>query len=481
MEHMERMIKWIKLWLLSIVGCISLVGCHSNNKIIESETVELNQQNMNEEYTYMHENDNYSFFDYVVNIDGIQYVLPAMVDKFIDNGWEVVEDGELDPGDIENIKLKKENAKIDVVIKNYDSHISNYEDSYVCGLEVNESCTQSGLEFQIPMNISIDSSEEEIEKWIGQYYILKFYRTEGNEYIIVDDLYFKERYGYTIRVENHVVTSIEINYQPDISDRKEKGEVLTKWSGDSVVDVESEVMKQINFDTIYQVDIDGDGQKDQVNFKYLDLNYDNGTLLSIVNGNVNLLRMDTNIRSSSMIVRENGTCAVIFSVDEIDNYSPCIIYQPHKSRCKKVWEDPGFVISDTLTNQSLRLKAYYDVVGAGWISETDYNIDENYSLVRAGNSKLTDTHGRKGIKTIKTLPVKLISGEGTVTESELEPGTELQFLETDYQSMLKFKTSDGNEGYIEFEVGRYEEGCYFYINGEILTNYFDESTLIFAG
>nr|WP_289707073.1 hypothetical protein [Enterocloster clostridioformis] len=429
----------------------------------------------------MHENDNYSFFDYVVNIDGIQYVLPAMVDKFIDNGWEVVEDGELDPGDIENIKLKKENAKIDVVIKNYDSHISNYEDSYVCGLEVNESCTQSGLEFQIPMNISIDSSEEEIEKWIGQYYILKFYRTEGNEYIIVDDLYFKERYGYTIRVENHVVTSIEINYQPDISDRKEKGEVLTKWSGDSVVDVESEVMKQINFDTIYQVDIDGDGQKDQVNFKYLDLNYDNGTLLSIVNGNVNLLRMDTNIRSSSMIVRENGTCAVIFSVDEIDNYSPCIIYQPHKSRCKKVWEDPGFVISDTLTNQSLRLKAYYDVVGAGWISETDYNIDENYSLVRAGNSKLTDTHGRKGIKTIKTLPVKLISGEGTVTESELEPGTELQFLETDYQSMLKFKTSDGNEGYIEFEVGRYEEGCYFYINGEILTNYFDESTLIFAG
>ncbi len=475
------MIKWIKLWLLSIVGCISLVGCHSNNKIIESETVELNQQNMNEEYTYMHENDNYSFFDYVVNIDGIQYVLPAMVDKFIDNGWEVVEDGELDPGDIENIKLKKENAKIDVVIKNYDSHISNYEDSYVCGLEVNESCTQSGLEFQIPMNISIDSSEEEIEKWIGQYYILKFYRTEGNEYIIVDDLYFKERYGYTIRVENHVVTSIEINYQPDISDRKEKGEVLTKWSGDSVVDVESEVMKQINFDTIYQVDIDGDGQKDQVNFKYLDLNYDNGTLLSIVNGNVNLLRMDTNIRSSSMIVRENGTCAVIFSVDEIDNYSPCIIYQPHKSRCKKVWEDPGFVISDTLTNQSLRLKAYYDVVGAGWISETDYNIDENYSLVRAGNSKLTDTHGRKGIKTIKTLPVKLISGEGTVTESELEPGTELQFLETDYQSMLKFKTSDGNEGYIEFEVGRYEEGCYFYINGEILTNYFDESTLIFAG
>lgn len=470
----------IKLWLVSIVGCISLAGCHSNNKIIESVTVEMNQQNMNEEYTYMHKNDNYNFFDYILNIDGIQYELPAMVEKFTDNGWEMVENGELDPGDTENIKLKKENAEIDVVIKNYDSHISNYEDSYVCGLEVNEYCTKSGLEFQVPMNISIGSSEEKIEKWIGQYYIFKAYiNPETNDYIIVDDLYFKKNYGYTFRVENHVVTSIKISYQPDISDRKEKGKILTKWSDDPVVDVESEVIKQINFDTIYQVDIDGDGQKDQVNFKYLD--YNDGTLLSIVNGNINLLRTSTDIRNSSMIVRENGTCAVIFSVDEIDNYSPCIIYQLHKSRCKKVWEDSGFVISDTLTNKSLRLKAHYDVVGAGWISETDYNIDENYALVRAGNSKLTDTQGREGIKTIKKLPVKLISGEGTVTESELEPGTELQFLETDYQSMLKFKTSDGNEGYIEVEVGRWEKGCIFYMNGEILANYFDESTLIFAG
>lgn len=125
-----------------------------------------------------------------------------------------------------------------------------------------------------------------------------------------------------------------------------------------------------------------------LDFKFSD--YNDGTLMTVVNGTVNLLRSNTSVKNAYLISRGNGSCAVLLDLDEPDNYSPCCIYQLLDARCKKCAEKKGDAAGTTLT-------------------------------------------------------------ENAVT------------------------------GNIQITRGEEQDCCFLYYNGEILTDFFDESSLIFAG
>lgn len=93
-----------------------------------------------------------------------------------------------------------------------------------------------------------------------------------------------------------------------------------------------------------------------------------------------------------------------------------------------------------------------------------------------------EMEGREGIRTKENIPVILFDEKIDGSRSgQIPAGTVIQLLETDFQSYIKFKSSNGISGIISVEVGEEADCCIFYINGKNLSKYFEEDSLIYAG
>lgn len=422
-------------------------------------------------------------FQYPFQLDGCRYSLPVKADFFVKNGWTFGEEGSLKSGEDGTVSLKKNNREITLTIQNPNNQKSEYSSCEVNGISITKTDPGNPFDFSIFNGIKVGMPQDQLERKIQNLYYYTFSPQEGDtDYHILDDLYFEEGYGYLIHTHGGLISSIELHYLADGVDREKRTtEVTDHWRNDPVKHVEPDTVLPIDFNCIYEADINQDGKNDTIDFKLLNDHDGTQTLLSVVNGTVNLLRRDTSVRDAYLIPRSNGTCAVLFDLEEIDDYNPCCIYQLLDTRCEKTGELKGNVVPGTFTKDTLTLESFLYVIGAGWSSMTDYTITNYFTLARASDSRLTDTVKRHGIKVKKELDVTLYDSAGNSFASKLEPGDTVLLTETDFVTVLRFTTEDGRSGSIEISPGKEQNCCFLYYEGVLLTDYFDENTLIFAG
>lgn len=469
----------IKGWLTTGFLVCLLVGCNQNCTIVQSNKMEDKEKSIME----ISNNDHVNIdpYKYSYQLDGYQYILPLRVNSYIKNGWKLNQMGNLEPGKSGVVELEKGENKIEITIQNLSNYRSDYQSCEAKGLSVKGDNTSDDFVFTIFDGIKIGMSQKELESKIaGLYYLVSYADGGGTDYQILDDLYFKEGYGYLISTSNGLIKSININYLADGKNREDRtGEVTNNWFNDPVRYVKPGTIIPIDFNCIYEIDVNRDGIDDKVDFKFLD--YNDGTLLTVVNGTVNVIRSDTSVRDAYLISQINGSCAVLLDLDESDNYSPCCIYQLIEPRCKKTMEKKGNIVRNTLTENAVTLESYPYIIGAGWSARTDYKITESFDLIPTSDSRLNDFENRKGIKVKKAISVTLFDKEGKSYKSELKPGEIIKLKETDFQTVLRFTTGNGITGDIQISPGKEQDCCFLYYNGDILTDFFDKDSLIFAG
>lgn len=411
-------------------------------------------------------------FDYDFILDGIKYSWPVSLDTLMENGWMRDEDSLVLQNPSDSIPLKKDGSTIYISLQSGDN-------SGISEVKIMESDVEPELDFQIFGGITLGEEQTEVDGIISKLF---FYYSGDGEYLILDDVFFQEQRGYRIGFYNHVVDTITIEFPAGNSDREAMADQITNfWKNDPVKESEGSLPEEIQTDTIYSIDTNPDTNKVYVDFKYLD--YERGTLLSIVNGKVNILRVgDVSINQMFLLVQDTGACAAVFNFDETDNYSSCCMYTLTEGRCEKTAEIKGQAIKDSVKNDHLRILSYDYVIGAGWSNTSDYIITDDFQFERSGDCRLEDLEGREGIVTKEEIPVILSDKTKDDTQSvNLPSGTIIQLLKTDFSSYIKFKSNNGVSGFIPVEVGEEVNCCIFYVNGRNLSDYFEEDSLIFAG
>ena len=461
---MER-IKYFKPLFLAL-SCL-MMACNSKSNVT-SDSVESARQT--EEAMDMELSKDP--FDYDFILDDIKYRWPVSMDKLMEDGWMRDENNLTLQNNPDLIPLKKADSTIYIVLQSGDNN-------GIDEVKIMESDVEPELNFQIFGGIALGLEQVEVDEIVQKLF---FYCSGDAEYFILDDVFFQEQCGYKIGFCNNVVDSITIKFPAGSENREAMEDQITNfWRNDPVKDIEGSLAEEIQTDIIYCIDTNPDTNKIYADFKYLD--YENGTLLSIINGTVNILRLgDVSINQMFLLVQDTGACAAVFNLDETDNYSSCCIYTLIEGRCEKTAEIKGQAIKDSVKMGHLSILSYDYVIGAGWSNTSDYIIMDDFQLERSGDSSLMDIEGREGIRTKADIPVTLFDEKnGNPQIGQLPAGTVIQLLETDFRTYIRFKSNNGISGIIPVEMGEEANCCIFYINGKNLSSYFEEASLIYAG
>lgn len=255
-------------------------------------------------------------------------------------------------------------------------------------------------------------------------------------------------------------------------------EETTPASSASPGDSSDSTVSQLQPDTAYELDWDGDGQDETL--KVTAANLDTPTLLYKDDGRSTTVQVPSDNFTLSHLyfyTTEEGASYLILSGDlassdygtylcRYNDFIPFFFSEVIR----------GDAVSLDGQNGTVLLEDAVDVLGT-WLAQRTYTLDtESFTLVPAEDVwTIQSTSDSAPVVTTKDLPVELLEN-GTYQAATLPPGTALLPTTTDEETFVTFRIpEDGREGRISFERRDYM----IYIDGEEDSSWFE--TLNYAG
>lgn len=157
-------------------------------------------------------------YDYTFLYAGDYYQLPAPVSEFTKNGWTIVEnksDMYVAGSDSGKLTMSKDNQVVWTYVRNYDLNATAIENCYVT--ELKASVHECNVEMEVTGGIRIGDSKADLEAALKALNVP--YEEEDGDYRITDERSIT--YHVDIHVYEDVITTMEVQYQPYVSDYRE--------------------------------------------------------------------------------------------------------------------------------------------------------------------------------------------------------------------------------------------------------------------
>ena len=249
-------------------------------------------------------------FNYIFELEGALYQMPFPAAELEGNGWEIEEQGEVGPGERRKIHVKKNDTVLTIGLWNYNTVKSDLKECQVVWIKTGRDKEWNRVNFKLAEGVQNGKRKEEVEFLYHDY--LNEIRTS---YSRKDPLYMNE-YGYELHFENDLITGFEMGYAPIQEDRQQRIQLMTgNWEQDS-----KSAPASTNFamskNHVYQVDIDGDGVREEICVKELGGVQWAGYSCIFIDGELNYLiegLASNQLHCKSMeMVAENGQYFLIF-------------------------------------------------------------------------------------------------------------------------------------------------------------------------
>lgn len=224
-------------------------------------------------------------FDYIFELDSYMYQMPFPAGELINGGWTLEENGELGEGGRIVIHASKNGQRISVGLWNYTMISSRYEDCYVVWLKTNAIHHWAQIDFHL-LGGAVRNGMNQGE--LKAPVTCNWYKHTPGNYLVSDPLY-SSKYGYEIFLENQSVVGFEVGYAPNPYSRSQRLNILTGngWEKDPVIEPPYDKIIEMQLSHIYKVDIDHDGEQENIDIKFLDgIGASSGILCIIVDGDV---------------------------------------------------------------------------------------------------------------------------------------------------------------------------------------------------
>jgi len=257
-------------------------------------------------------------FDYIFELEGSLYQMPFPAAELKRNGWILEEDGNLEAGERKTVHVSKGDALLTVGLWNYNTTSSGFAACQVVWLKTGRDKDWSEVSFKLSEGVENGQQKIELQPlycdYLNEYYTLYSRR----------DALYRNSYGYDLYFENDVVKGFEMGYAPTPIDRQERIRLMTEGWGDEAKSVpEPNRDFEIEENHIYQIDIDGDGIREEICIKELTGIKWAGYLCVFIDGELNhmvrgLASHQIYCHSIKMVI-ENGQYFLIFEGEDYAN------------------------------------------------------------------------------------------------------------------------------------------------------------------
>lgn len=250
-------------------------------------------------------------FNYIFELEGALYQMPFPAVELEGNGWEIEEQGDVEPGERRKIHVKKDDTVLTIGLWNYNTVRSALKDCQVVWIKTGRDKEWNQVNFKLAEGVQGGKRKEEVESLYHDY--LNETRTS---YSRKDPLYMNE-YGYELHFENDLITGFEMGYAPLQEDRQQRIQLMTaNWEEDPKSAPASNTSFAVDKNHVYQVDIDGDGVEEEICVKELEGIQWAGYTCIFINGELNYLikgLASNQLQCKSMeVVVENGQYFLIY-------------------------------------------------------------------------------------------------------------------------------------------------------------------------
>lgn len=154
--------------------------------------------------------------DYTFEYAGDIYVLPVPVSQFINNGWKIL-DSESETtitGDsYGKVTMMKDNQKFYTFVRNYHSNATSIENCFITQISAN--INNCNVSMTVANGITMGMKQADLEKALKGYDFEK--ESSSYDYYEVSDP-DSLIYGYEIIVREGVITGIEAEFSPKVSE-----------------------------------------------------------------------------------------------------------------------------------------------------------------------------------------------------------------------------------------------------------------------
>ena len=269
-------------------------------------------------------------FDYIFELEGSLYQMPFLAAELEHNGWILEEQGNLEAGERKTVHVSKGDAVLTAGLWNYNTTISGFADCQVVWLKTGRDKEWSTVSFKLSEGIENGQQRIKLQPFYCDY-LNDYFTSYGRR----DPLY-RNSYGYYLYFENDVVKGFEMGYAPTPIDRQERIRLMTeRWGDDAKSVPEPKRDFEIEENHIYQIDIDGDGIREEICIKELTGIKWAGYLCVFIDGELNYMVRGLSSHQlychSIKMVIENEQYFLVFEGEDYANE----IYR--KIRVEKGW------------------------------------------------------------------------------------------------------------------------------------------------
>lgn len=147
-------------------------------------------------------------YSFQIQLNDVVYVMPSSLSEFVENGWEIEEDGELEPNQrTMSIVAGNGEARVYFQLVNTEANVLPFAECRVGAVSVDTHQAEEGAAIVLPKNIAIGSNYEEVIEAYGEASDL--YDSDTRKVLTYSPEVYSE-VGITVDAETNKVSSIEV-------------------------------------------------------------------------------------------------------------------------------------------------------------------------------------------------------------------------------------------------------------------------------
>lgn len=218
----------------------------------------------------------------------------------------------------------------------------------------------------------------------------------------------------------------------------------------------------------YYVDLDGDGDDEQILVYIEDMDYRRDVIWLSVTDDGETCKVEVGQNPPSVYFYENTReeIGVLICFDPLSDDWVTEVYKFDSTTPVETC----YVCAQVTGIGDECIEMWTDVYTFGtWSATALYTVSDDFMLEPAGNGlwNIELNEYRQPLTALKPVPVQMIEN-GTYVDAYLPEGTIIWPIATDNKSIFLFETEDGQQGKIEYTFD-----CYSYIDGVVDTEWFD--------